>query len=186
MQEYEPPERQMTLEFDDSTSGRKLLPETFAVPCNHSNAVDGVFYCKPEFYGGNISEKCHYFLADTKKLLAKIQHDDPKMIEHSEAKFRDSTVEEWLDGNSARHPCNTGTFVYGPFRASGKNPDGTNNFTLSSGMASILVLARELELPYVPIGLHKQNDFNTLQELKNIIEYRVEGSPVYDYEYDQA
>ena len=86
----------------------KTSKEIFSVPC--PKAKDGVFYCKLET---SLSDHYECIMVDTKKLIERIKHDDPEMLEHARYKFNGCNAESWAEKNSAEHATSMGAFVVG-------------------------------------------------------------------------
>ena len=154
---------------DDLFPSHELVyPETpkevFAIPC--PQAKDGVFYCKPE-YEDTDRNKC--ILVDTKKLIERIKQDDPKMIEHARYKFNGEKAEDWLEHNSSENACETGNYAVGHHITKRNNKSGLG-LTLSAGFAGVLILAQELDLPFIPIQIDSYGDNgpNDPEKLKQI------------------
>lgn len=124
----------------------------FAVPC--AKAEDGVFYCKPEFYDGDLRKNYHCFIASTPHLLKRIERDEPRMINHAQFKFRGETGEEWLECNSVQNAYETGSFVVKSADSDAYISEETE-LSFSSGNAGLLMLMQDLELPFVPVGVEK-------------------------------
>lgn len=70
------------------------MSEIYAIPCAHPSCKTGAFYLKYALFEHK-SKEFHYFLANTKKLIAQIQQDDPKMIDHAQWKYRGDTPKGW-------------------------------------------------------------------------------------------
>ena len=185
------------------------MSEIYAIPCNHIACTSGEFYLKFGLFEYE-SKNFHYFLADTKKLISQILQDDPKMIEHAEWKYKGDTPECWLKHNSIEHAPDMGSFVFNsyvnfearltkwqkikesiynalnPHRFSlSEEPEEKNPaLTMNTGQACMLIVAQELDLPFLPITVHREEgDEDHIKLLKNLIGYDGEVEPV-SYCYD--
>jgi hypothetical protein len=151
--------------------------ETFTVPCD--KAKDGVFYCQPEYFEGNSHDDYEYMLVDTEKLIANITKYNPQLMKHAESKFFGMKAEDYLQNNSARH-----TFKTGDFAISSRNePDGKKSITMSSGHADMLILIQELNLPYIPIQIHKGTGADNIAAMKEQIGYGPQKNAGLHYKY---
>lgn len=155
---------ELKLEMRYQATPRDML----VVPC--PKAKDGVFHCKPPCFNGNTHDDFEYIMVDTKKLIERIKQDDPEMLEHAYFKFKGETAEDWLENNSSKYPYNTGSFVVGDHirKKNGLSPG--LGITLNSGNAGMLILAQELELPFIPIQIEKHgpNGPNDPEQMKKI------------------
>lgn len=186
-------------ESDHSPQRERVMPkkaaDVFVIPC--PQAKDGVFYCKPEFHEGFIEDQYESVLVDTKKLINRILQDDPKMYEHARYKFANTKVEDYLENNSFRSPFNTGSLATTPkgidrnrnslditspiYKNTPYSPamplhEDMNSHpdlkvTLCSGNAGMLILAEQLNLPFIAISVNKAWGPHVIEAVKKEIGY---------------
>lgn len=185
------------------------MSKIYAIPCTHPACKTGEFYLKYALFEYE-SKNFHYFLADTKKLVAQIEQDDPKMIEHALWKYKGDSPEGWLEYNSIEHAPDMGSFVFNRYvnfearltkwqkvkesihnalnpnrlSVSEEPEENISALTMNTGQACMLIVAQELDLPFVPIAVHREEgDEENIELLKKLIGYDEEIEPV-SYCYD--
>lgn len=159
----------------DMVRERRIEPpqeptKQLCIPC--PQAKDGVFYAKLNGEEGFESDDYISLVVDTQKLIARIEKDDPEMLVHAKRKFKFDTVEQWLEGTSITNPRDMGNFVLGQ-HVGENNKNGGIGLTMGSGMACMLELAQQLELPFMPIRISKYghnglNDPQLMQMIKDL------------------
>jgi hypothetical protein len=126
--------------------------DVYAVPC--LKAKDGVFYCRPHYYQSDMHDNYFYFMADTQKLVQRLEEDDPSMInEHAPYKFKGEKAEDYLESNSLMSCYKTGSFIYSREIAKKNNSGNEWCFTFQTGDAGMLILMQELGLPFIPVSV---------------------------------
>lgn len=163
------PIHESDLERELSMEPPKKPDDMFAVPC--PQAKDGVFYCKPDYYLGNIHDEFEYMLVDTQQLIARIRQDDPKTLEHARYKFAGETPEGWMEVNSPEYPYKTGSFAVGEFIRTRNGLSPGLGITMTTGNAGLLVLADELQLPFIPIVIPKSSGAENIAVIKRQLGY---------------
>jgi hypothetical protein len=161
--------------------------EVFAIPTDHPDVKDGVFYMAPSPYLNDpeISEDYNYILVDTQKFLEKLEKDDPGILVDAKRNFGGEWDSEWVQrANKPQTERNTGTFSYRTktetqitvgeshlgFRSKSLNERGLK---ISSGDLYMLYVAQELKLPYLPIAVQTDDgDTEALDELLDQIGYQ--------------
>lgn len=175
--------------------------EYFSIPCPHPDATDGVFKAAPQgfsFTGGMLESNEHsgdrtYLMADVRKLIAKVEDTDPKMMAHARYTFSGESASSWLSNNS-KFPYDTGSFFFDTRSRSQEYYDfhynsikgSVNRFctevglsgifnepddayqdklTLSGGNAGMLILFQELGIDRIPIGVTSDN----AQDMEKIV-----------------
>jgi hypothetical protein len=149
---------------------REVPPLVLAIPTLHPAATDGVFYCQPTYLNApHMRGDYEFILADTKKLVAQLRRDDPKMLEHAEHKFSGETAEQWLGVNSRRSAPEMGTWSW----SSGRG------LSMGSGQAGLIKLVQEIDLPCFPVTVEKATGTRAIQHLAAAIGY--EGKSIYEF-----
>ena len=144
------------------------------VPCEQ--AVDGIFYCHSsceETFGKNASD---LFLADTDKLLKNIQDHFPWSITQAKRKHQqnaltknyNATPETCLHRNSYANSYYTGQFIV----CDSDTKPGEKGVLMRGGDIAMLVLAKELTLPYLPIAIDADGDIAACNAIKRTIAYQ--------------
>lgn len=140
------------------------VPKTlYCVPC--AAAKDGVFYCAPSYLNtDHMRDDYEFIVADTAKLLAALQKDDSRMIDHASQKFNGSAAQSWIPKSldSAR---DMGLWSM----TSGRG------LTMASGQAALIEAARQLDLPFYPLAIERAHGAQKIRDVIAAVGY----SPAY-------
>ncbi len=129
----------------------------FLIPCDHPSAKDGVFHCQsPEQNADRMGRKLEVILVDTGKLIMQLSKDDPEMLRYAERKFGETSVEEWLEGTSMGKPRDMGQWSF--------RGDQGERLSLYAGQGELIQLVQELDLPYFPIAIAREDGAAALKE----------------------
>lgn len=124
----------------------------YAIPCDAADG--GFFYMKGEYDVPHLRDKYETVLVDKDALLARLSHDEPAMIEHGDRKHGNGDSQRWADASSMDHPFGGGHFSY-----------ACGHFTLCAGNAEILTVMKNLDLPYVPITVSREEAARVKQDI---------------------
>lgn len=131
------------------TSASKTV---FCIPCNHPEAKDGVFHCKPSFFGAqHMKDDYDFVMVNTKKFIEELKKGDYGwIVEEARAEMeKDSAkghgTDSWLKHTSIEHPRDMGFWVY--------REDG--GLSLEAGRFELIQIVQDLNLPYFPVAVRK-------------------------------